>query len=64
MLIEARRLSGDEWSWRDSHIDRLSGTDGVRLGIDAGRTMEQITSDWDAGVAAFEAARAQYLIYP
>ena len=35
-LIEARALSGDRWEWREAAIDRLAGTDGLRLAIEAG----------------------------
>jgi uncharacterized protein YbbC (DUF1343 family) len=63
-VIEARRLSGDAWSWREGHFDRLAGTDAVRLGIEAGRGLDALTADWTRQVAAFEALRAPYLIYP
>ena len=63
-LVEARALSGAEWRWNTAHIDRLAGTDQLRLMIDAGRTAEEVTAPWTAQLAAFEAQRARYLIYP
>jgi uncharacterized protein YbbC (DUF1343 family) len=64
MLVEARRMSGDDWAWHVAHFDRLSGTDALRLGIEAGRTVAEITAGWDEEIAAFEARSAPYLIYP
>lgn len=63
MLVEARRASGDRWSWNVAHIDRLAGTDALRLGIDAGLDASTLTSSWDAQSRAFETLRAPYLIY-
>ena len=63
MLVEARRASGDRWSWNVAHIDRLAGTDALRLGIDQGLDAATLTASWDAQVATFEALRAPYLIY-
>jgi len=63
MLIEARAMSGDNWGWRESHFDRLAGTDALRLGLDAGQTFAELTATWNDQVASFEALRAPYLIY-
>jgi uncharacterized protein YbbC (DUF1343 family) len=64
MLIETRRMSGDNWSWRERHFDRLAGSDALRLGIEAGRDLAALTASWDAADADFEALRAPFLIYP
>lgn len=63
MLVEARRASGDEWSWNVAHIDRLAGTDALRLGVDGGLGAEALAANWDEAIAAFEARRAPYLLY-
>lgn len=63
MLVESRRASGDEWFWRESHFDRLAGTDRLRLGIEAGEGVDELTADWSEAVVAFERTRASYLIY-
>ncbi len=63
-LLAARRLSGDAWEWRVRHFDRLAGSDGLRLAIDRGAPLDEITSEWAADVAAFEALRRPYLLYP
>jgi uncharacterized protein YbbC (DUF1343 family) len=64
MLIETRRMSGGNWSWRERHFDRLAGSDALRLGIEAGDDLAALTASWDADDAAFEALRAPFLIYP
>jgi len=64
ILIEARRLAGDRWSWRESHFDRLAGTDRLRLGIERGESLGALTADWDQQVADFMALREPYLLYP
>jgi uncharacterized protein YbbC (DUF1343 family) len=63
MLIEARAMSGDDWSWRVAHFDRLAGTDALRLGLDAGVAFEDLVASWDGQVASFASLRAPYLIY-
>lgn len=63
-LLAARRLSGDAWEWRVRHFDRLAGSDGLRLAIDRGAPLDEITSQWAADVAAFETLRRPYLLYP
>lgn len=63
MLVEAYRASGDQWSWFVAHFDRLAGTDDLRLGIEAGATLAELTSGWDDQLAGFRQLRAPYLIY-
>jgi uncharacterized protein YbbC (DUF1343 family) len=64
MLAEARRLAGDQWAWNVAHVDRLAGTDALRLGIDAGLDAAALTAGWADAVRAFEQLRAPYLLYP
>ncbi|OKK14587.1 hypothetical protein AMK16_30415 [Streptomyces sp. CB00455] len=63
LLVTARRTwSG--FAWRPDHwIDRLTGSDRVRRLVDAGAGVEEIAGDWAAGLARFEAARGEYLLY-
>ncbi len=63
MLVEARRMSGDRWQWSVTHFDRLAGTDALRVGLDTGEGMAELTAGWDAEVADFEGQRAPYLLY-
>jgi uncharacterized protein YbbC (DUF1343 family) len=46
-----------------SHFDRLAGTDALRLGIEAGSDVDELTAGWAEQLAAFEALREPYLIY-
>ena len=62
-LVETRALSGERWRWNVAHVDRLAGTDQLRLMIDAGRTADEITAPWAAQLAAFQDRRAPYLLY-
>ncbi|MEZ4415361.1 MAG: DUF1343 domain-containing protein [Gemmatimonadota bacterium] len=64
LLIEARRMSGDRWDWREGHFDRLAGSDDLRLGIEAGRSLDAVTAPWSEQRRAFEQLRSRYLIYP
>ena len=63
MLLEAKAQSGDQWSWREAHFDRLAGTAGLREGLEAGQSLEALVAGWSDGLAAFEAMRQPYLIY-
>lgn len=64
MLVEARRMSGERWRWRESHFDRLAGTDLLRLAVEDGRTVQEIREGWDIALAAFSLMRERYLVYP
>lgn len=62
-MVEIYRRSQDQWAWRVGAMDRLSGTDQIRIAIEAGKDVDEIMSGWEGGVAAFEQRRAPYLIY-
>jgi uncharacterized protein YbbC (DUF1343 family) len=64
LLVELRALHGDRLEFRQSHFDRLAGTDRVRLMLLADEPLDRITADWQAQVAAFERLRSPYLVYP
>ena len=62
LLIDAiRRRHPTEFAWRPS-IDRLTGSDKVRLAIDAG-TLGPLLDQWDREAAEFLASRKPYLLY-
>ena len=63
MLIETYAASGDRWEWRTAHFDRLAGTDALRLGLEAGSGIDELTASWTDDLDAFEELRAPYLIY-
>ncbi|MGR4884514.1 exo-beta-N-acetylmuramidase NamZ domain-containing protein [Streptomyces sp. LARHCF249] len=63
LLVTARR-SWSGFAWRTDHwIDKLTGSDRVRKLVDAGAGVDEIAGDWAAGLARFEAVRAEYLLY-
>lgn len=63
ILAVAKDLSGDAWSWRPAHFDRLAGTDQVRLDVDSGMSFDELRSDWASQLPAFRARAAPYLLY-
>ena len=73
LLTEAFRAAGpDVFCWREppyeyEHeklpFDILAGSAETRNQIEAGVPAEEIARSWETGVAAFDAIRAQFLIY-
>lgn len=62
LLSAMRSEAGGNWGWRAS-IDRLAGTDDLRLAIDSGRPADDLTRVWRRQLEAFRDVRARYLIY-
>ena len=62
-LVEIYKRSKDQWEWREGAMGRLSGTDQIRLAIDAGKDVDEIMEGWDEALAAFRQRSAPYLIY-
>lgn len=62
-LLEARRAAGARWAWHREHFDRLSGTDRLREGVEAGEPLEEIAERWREQRRAFRAVRDSFLIY-
>ncbi|ASO17931.1 uncharacterized protein YbbC (DUF1343 family) [Actinoalloteichus hoggarensis] len=64
MMTTARELYPRTWGWRPDHfIDLLTGSDRLRLLIDAGAAPAEIVASWDADAEAFRARREPYLLY-
>jgi uncharacterized protein YbbC (DUF1343 family) len=61
LIDEIRRQHPGEFAWGKS-IDRLTGSDEVRLAIDAGR-LASLLDEWDREAAAFAESRKPYLLY-
>ena len=71
MLVAAKALY-PEFAWRyDSYdparpywIDKLTGSQRLRTQISAGAPADEVVGAWREELAAFDARRQQYLIYP
>lgn len=68
LLHAARQLNPSAFSWRQSStgtytIDRLFGSDQLRLPLDSGATVEEITRSWSEQLAAFRARCQSGLLY-
>jgi uncharacterized protein YbbC (DUF1343 family) len=62
MIDEARRQHPREFAWTRT-IDRLTGSDRVRLAVEGGR-LRPLLDDWDREAAEFRESRKPYLLYP
>lgn len=62
-LIEAAALSGDRWEWREAGFDRLAGTDRLRLAVEAGASLEEVSAAWQPDLEEFRQVRERYLLY-
>lgn len=57
------RIHKAEFQWIPATIDRLTGSDDLRLGIDRGKTSNEILASWNASAGRFDAQRKKYLLY-
>jgi uncharacterized protein YbbC (DUF1343 family) len=62
LIDEIRRQHPRDFAWGPS-IDRLTGSDKVRLAIEAG-TLPALLDEWDREAAGFAESRKPYLLYP
>ncbi|MFB3852659.1 MAG: exo-beta-N-acetylmuramidase NamZ domain-containing protein [Vicinamibacterales bacterium] len=58
-----RRNHPRDFQWRESSIDRLTGSDALRTSMARGVRVEEILSAWEAEVKPFDAARRKYFLY-
>ncbi len=63
LLVEVKAMSGEDWSWRPSHFDRLAGTDALRLALDAGASYRELAGRWGEDLPSFMERRRSYLLY-
>ncbi len=61
LIDEIRRQHPRDFAWRAS-LDRLTGSDKVRLAIEAG-TLRPLLDEWDREAAAFVETRKPFLLY-
>lgn len=62
LIDEIRRQHPSDFAWTAS-IDRLTGSDKVRLAIEGGR-LPHLLEEWDREAAEFRESSKQYLLYP
>jgi uncharacterized protein YbbC (DUF1343 family) len=62
LIDEIRRQHPADFAWSQT-IDRLTGSDKVRLAIEAGR-LGSLLQEWDREAAEFFESRKQFLLYP
>jgi uncharacterized protein YbbC (DUF1343 family) len=61
LIDEIRRQHAKEFAWSGT-IDRLTGSDKVRLAIEGG-TLASLLDEWERDAAAFKRSSAPYLLY-
>ena len=61
IIDEIRKQHPREFAWTAS-IDRLTGSDKVRLAIEGGR-LQQLLEEWEKEAAEFRESRKPYLLY-
>jgi uncharacterized protein YbbC (DUF1343 family) len=64
LLAAIQAIHPDKIGYIVRHIDRLAGTDQLRLALIAGTSPEEIVKGWEAGRAGFLERRKPFLIYP
>ena len=62
LIDEIRRRHPREFAWTAT-IDRLTGSDQVRLAIEGGR-LRPLLEEWDRRAAEFRESRKPFLLYP
>lgn len=64
MLVTVKRLFPAVFAWRpDLFIDKLSGSDRLRLMVDAGADTAEIVGAWESELSDFRRLREPYLLY-
>lgn len=64
MIVTAKQQHPDVFGWRpDNYIDKLSGSDRLRLMVDAGAGVDEVVGAWRDELAAFAKLRRRYLLY-
>jgi uncharacterized protein YbbC (DUF1343 family) len=63
VISTIRHLYPDHFAWKESHFDRLIGSDTPRHQIDAGIPVDEIMQSWRDFINDFKALRQPYLRY-
>jgi uncharacterized protein YbbC (DUF1343 family) len=64
LLAAVQAVHPDQIGYIVRHIDRLAGTDRLRLALLSGASPEEIVKGWESEREAFLARRKAFLIYP
>ncbi|MFT2089379.1 exo-beta-N-acetylmuramidase NamZ domain-containing protein [Paraglaciecola sp. 2405UD69-4] len=67
LFIEAYRQfqqAGITFFEHSSFMDKLAGTNKLRIAIENGNSLQQIQTSWEADLQAFKQQRKPYLLYP
>ncbi|MDP4536319.1 DUF1343 domain-containing protein [Alkalimonas collagenimarina] len=56
--------AGETFFTSEGFMDRLAGTNTLRLAIEQGQSEEEIKASWQADLAEFKQRRTPYLLYP
>jgi uncharacterized protein YbbC (DUF1343 family) len=63
ILSSVRKNHAGQFQWRESSMDRLAGSDDVRMAIDRGQPVDRILASWEDGLRKFDAARRRFFLY-
>ncbi|MBI3787794.1 MAG: DUF1343 domain-containing protein [Ignavibacteriales bacterium] len=63
MICAVKKLFPNEFKWRGTYLNKLSGSAKTRLSIDAGESPETIAKMWNDDVQKFIKLRGKYLLY-
>jgi uncharacterized protein YbbC (DUF1343 family) len=58
------KQAGYEFFERPDFMDKLAGTNSLRLAIEEGQSAQQIKASWQLNLNAFKSMRKPYLLYP
>lgn len=67
LLIKAHeqfKLAGYRFFTSPDFMDKLAGSDSLRLAVEQGLSAEQIKASWQANLKVFKQQRKPYLLYP
>ena len=62
LMAAVHDMHREQIEWHVSHLDRLAGTDDLRLAIEAGG-VDDLLQGWEGEAAEFERLRSRFLLY-
>ena len=63
ILAKVQQLHPAEFQWREAAIDRLYGSDALRIAIAQGKSIDALISSWGEELQEFRKKRKRYLMY-